>query len=84
MLTLVQAEYPILESSPTGVVTVDIVREAGSFGRISVAFETLNASAVAGVDFVPVNTRVTFEEGETQKQVVVAIINTGDLVAEGI
>ena len=36
---------------------------------------TTNGTAVAGVDFIPTNTTVTFNPGDTDKQIQVPIIN---------
>ncbi|XP_071965307.1 adhesion G-protein coupled receptor V1-like isoform X2 [Antedon mediterranea] len=54
---------------------INITRTAGSFGQISVNFETIPDSAQRGLDYSITSSNVVFLEGETTKALPVEILN---------
>ncbi|XP_033109462.1 adhesion G-protein coupled receptor V1-like [Anneissia japonica] len=54
---------------------INITRTAGSFGQISISFETNPDSAQRGLDYSITSTNVVFLEGETTKALPVEILN---------
>jgi len=54
--------------------TICVTRTAGSHGRISCHYETVNGSAVAGQDFEAVSGILEFEDGEKQKSINIPIL----------
>ena len=70
------ANYSVTKNVLSGFATIDVVRLGGTNGTCSVDFvTTTNGTAVAGVDFYPTNATVTFNPGDTDKQIQVPIIN---------
>ncbi|HYG25023.1 MAG TPA: Calx-beta domain-containing protein [Verrucomicrobiae bacterium] len=77
-VSLSSSIYSVLKNVVTGGADISIVRQGGSAGTASVAFATTTGgTAVAGVDYIPTNTIVTFLPGETVKSVRVPVIDNG-------
>ena len=69
------ANYSVAKNVSSGFQTIDVLR-AGTNGICSVDFlTTANGTAVAGQDFIAINTNLTFNPGEVIKHVQVPIIN---------
>lgn len=62
-------------SEASGSVPLTIVRTGGTAGSVTLNYATANGEAVAGSDFTAVNSTVTFADGETQKTVLIPLIN---------
>ncbi len=60
-----------------GTATATIVRRNGSDGRITVDYQTFSGTATAGTDFLGLSGTVTFEDGETTKNIPITILNDG-------
>ena len=72
------ANYSVSKNVLTGFAPIDVLRLGTTNGTCSVNFiTTTNGTAVAGVDFIPTNTTITFNLGDSDKQVQVPIINNG-------
>ena len=56
-----------------GVVIVPILRTNGATECVSVRVRTMDGTAVAGPDYVAVDTKLTFSEGETRKEVTITL-----------
>jgi hypothetical protein len=70
------ATYLVNKNVSTGVALIDVIRFGATNGTCSVDFiTTTNGSAVAGVDFIPTNTTITFNPGDSLKEIQVPIIN---------
>ena len=70
------ATYLVNKNVSTGVAPIDVIRFGATNGTCSVDFiTTTNGSAVAGVDFIPTNTTITFNPGDSLKEIQVPIIN---------
>ena len=63
-----------------GSITVTIQRQGVTNNAVAVQVMSINGGATAGLDFVAVNTNVTFNPGEVTKSIAVGILQ--DLVAE--
>lgn len=73
-----KAAYPVAKDIPTGVGTLHVVRIGTSVGTCSVDYlTTTNGTAVSGTDYYPTNGTITFNPGETNKVILVPIINNG-------
>jgi subtilisin family serine protease len=70
---LSDAEFSIDENAAS--LTITINRVNGDFGDASVEVSTSGNSATAGSDFEAVNEKVIFAEGETSKQITIALID---------
>jgi uncharacterized delta-60 repeat protein len=69
------ASYSVTKDVATGFAPIDVVR-LGTNGTCSVDFvTTTNGTATAGTDYIPTNTTITFNPGDTDKQIQVPIIN---------
>ena len=64
-----------------GTVDVTIVRTGGSDGVVSVDYDTIDASATAGIDYTAASGTLTFADGETSKTVTIPILD--DTEVEG-
>ncbi|MDW8309677.1 MAG: Calx-beta domain-containing protein, partial [Verrucomicrobiales bacterium] len=74
--------YSRNENAVDGGATISIVRSGSTLGTASVIFRTTTTgTATPGLDFTPVFTNVTFNPGETLKNVFIAITN--DTAIEG-
>jgi len=70
------ANYSVAKNVATGFAPIDVLRFGATNGTSSVDFiTTTNGTALPGVDFYPTNTTITFNPGDTDKQVQVPIIN---------
>ena len=70
------ANYSVSKNVLTGFAPIDVIRLGTTNGTCSVDFvTTTDGSAVPGVDFYPTNTTITFNPGDTDKQIQVPIIN---------
>ncbi len=58
-----------------GNALVKVVRTAGSDGQITVDYDTEIGTATAGSDYTPVAGTLTFADGETEKTIVIPIID---------
>ena len=67
------ASYLANEGGANNNVAIQLFRTGGSSGTISVIFNTTNGTALAGTDYVGVTNTVTFQQGVTNKTVLVAI-----------
>ncbi len=71
---LSKSELAVLETDPE--LTVNIVREGGSEGSVSVNYSLENGTAVSGEDFVSQSGTLTWSDGDTvDKTVTVTLIN---------
>ena len=69
---------PIITESDSGEVCVFIERAGGSLGAASVNFQTVNGTAVDGVDFTATSGTVNWADGENdRKKVCIAILPAG-------
>jgi uncharacterized delta-60 repeat protein len=62
---------------PTAGARIVITRTGGAAGEVSVGFHTSENTAKAGADFVHVDRRVRFRDGETRRTVHVPIVTDG-------
>ena len=71
--------YTQNKNAPTGVATIDVLRQGGTNGTSTVNFYTVTngTTAVPGVDYQATNEIVTFSPGQSDVQVQVPIINNG-------
>ncbi len=68
--------YQVAKNNPSGLASVNIIRTGGAFDTESVGFATTtNGTAVIGTDYTPTNSTVTFNPGDTNKVVQIAVIN---------
>lgn len=58
-----------------GEVQLDLVRDNGSDGQVSVLFQTYAGTATSGVDYVGATNTIVFEEGETAKTMPVTLLD---------
>lgn len=58
-----------------GLAAVRILRSQGSDGFVSVDYATFSSSAMAGEDFIGQSGTITFAPGETEKTVLVALVD---------
>ncbi len=63
-----------LVSDTAGAAQVTLVRYTG-FGSEKVEFSTSDSTAIAGVDYLPVQQSVVFQDGETSKQVTIPVMH---------
>jgi hypothetical protein len=70
--------YSVPKNTATGVGTINVIRQGSTSGSCTVDFATTyNGTAVAGVDYYPTNSTVTFNAGDSNETVQVPIINNG-------
>jgi hypothetical protein len=67
------AAVSVAETGPTAILT--LTRTGGSTGAITVYYHTMDATAVAGLDYTGATGSVLFAAGETSKQITFAIID---------
>ena len=72
--------YPASEGSTNAVIT--LVRRQGLASGIAVDFHTADVTAAAGVDYSNATQTVTFNAGETNKKVLVPLINNSVITDE--
>ncbi len=63
-----------------GTATLTVQRSGGSAGAASVDVSTQSNTALAGLDFTPLTTTLTFADGETSQSIAISI--TDDLLPE--
>jgi hypothetical protein len=63
-----------------GLATVTVQRTGGSFGDLTVEYETINGTATAGQDYTATSGTLSFANGETSKTIQVPILD--DLTTE--
>ncbi|MEY2508152.1 MAG: hypothetical protein QOH01_2481 [Verrucomicrobiota bacterium] len=71
--------YTVNEAAGQVVLTVVANRLGNPGSSISVNYATRDGTAAAGQDYVPASGTITFGSGETQKQIVVQILNDSQL-----
>jgi uncharacterized delta-60 repeat protein len=70
------ANYSVSKNVLTGFAPIDVIRLGTTNGTCSVYFiTTTNGTAVTNVDFIPINTNITFNPGDSIKEVQVPILN---------
>ena len=63
-------------AEPDGTVSVDVVRDGGGTGAVTVELATSDAEATAGADFEAVQTVISFADGDTAAQTIdIVIVN---------
>ena len=72
-VSFTNATYSILENATNLVLTV--LRANPNSGDVTVSFNTVNQTAVAGVDYTATSGVLTFLNGETEKTIVVPILD---------
>lgn len=65
-----------------GVLTLTVLRKGGSKGSLMVDFVTVDGEAIAGQDYTSTSGTLTFNDGETSKNIQVPILN--DAVTENL
>ncbi len=79
---VIALETSVLAVNETdGAVAIRILRTGGSDGQVTVDYSTIDATAVAASDYQSQVGTLIFEAGQTQKTVLVPIVN--DSLAEG-
>ncbi|CAL4104637.1 unnamed protein product, partial [Meganyctiphanes norvegica] len=58
-----------------GKFKVSLIRSGRTDNRVTVRVETIDGTATVDQDYISINEKITFEAGETEKQVEVEIIN---------
>jgi hypothetical protein len=74
-LAFATTDFTVDESHGTGMVTV--VRTGGAEGVITVDYATTPGTAAEGDDYVPASGTLTFDDGETSKDILVGIVSDG-------
>lgn len=69
-------------SEEESAIALRLGRFQGSLGTLTVAFNTIEDTARANLDFVPVSGTVTFSEGELTKTIVIPILNDFETEAD--
>ena len=64
-----------------GVASIEVMRTGGFSGAISVTVATSNGTAIAGVNYTPVNQVLNFAAGQNSQTVTVPITNTSSLTS---
>ncbi len=73
-LMFAQTNYVVGEAD--GILPVTLIRTNGRSGVVSVNLSTLPGTALAGLRYVPANTSVSFNDGETSKTIGIQILQT--------
>ena len=60
-----------------GLATITVLRKGGSAGTLTVDFATANDTAIAGQDYTATSGTLTFNNGETSKNIQVPILTDG-------
>jgi len=69
------ASYTVAESAGSVALTVERLNDTGT--AVSVAFATMDGTATNGLKYCATNGTLTFAAGETNKSIVVPILNNG-------
>ncbi len=72
-ISLERSNYSIGEGG--GSVTLQVVREDGADGTVSINYATLDGTAIAGRDYTASSGTLTFADGETSKSIVIPILD---------
>ena len=64
-----------LADEPQGTVAITVNREGNTASQASVAYATSDLTTTAGADYVPAAGTLTFQPGETQKTIVLTLID---------
>ena len=62
-------------SENDGSLSVNIKRTSGSFGELTVSYNTLDGTAVAGSDYIATTGSLVFADGEVTKTIEVGLVN---------
>lgn len=73
VLSFKQNTISVSESS--GNVTIDVIREDGEFGTLTIDYQFSEGSAIEGSDFSASNGTLTFANGETNKSITLNIVD---------
>jgi hypothetical protein len=73
--TLSFASAGVSAAENSGSITLTVIRSGGSDGTITVHFSTQDATARAGIDYVPTSGTLTFLPAETTKTITVPLLN---------
>ena len=65
-----------------GFAKLPLIRTGGSFGQVSVRYETYNGTATEGVDYVQPSRAVTFEDGERNTTIDIVIQDDSEMEYE--
>ncbi|MFK7997479.1 MAG: Calx-beta domain-containing protein, partial [Granulosicoccus sp.] len=63
-----------------GTISVSVARTGGSDGAVSVSYESIEGSAVAGDDFEPISGQLQWADGEDDVRILTIAISVDDLV----
>jgi glucose/arabinose dehydrogenase len=67
----------VLVDESDNVATINVLRQEGSAGQVSVVYRTLDAGAASGSDYQSQQGTLSFEDGQTLASVAVPITNDG-------
>jgi Calx-beta domain len=82
-VSFLHSAYSQDKSAPSGVANIDLFRQGGINETNSVDFyTTTNGNAVPYADYIPTNFTVTFNPGQTDVTVQVAIINNTNTIGD--
>ncbi len=82
VLTILTDTLTVQESAGVAVVEIQLADRPASVGAVTVHYATVDGSAKAGQDYTPVTGTLTFNAGETRKQIQIPIQNDSDLEDE--
>jgi uncharacterized repeat protein (TIGR01451 family)/uncharacterized delta-60 repeat protein len=71
-LTFSQTNYTVSEGATNAVIT--IIRTNGSYGTVGVTLTTSNGTGLAGINYLTVQTNITFKDSETIKTVTIPVL----------
>lgn len=75
-ITFSSPTYQVAKNIPTGVANINIIRNGGVNNIATVGFATTtNGTAIVNTDYLPTNAVVTFNVGETTKNVQIPVVN---------
>jgi Calx-beta domain-containing protein len=69
------SNLPIKAIEDVGLITINVVRNGGSHGPLSVEYSTRDVTALAGQDYVATSGTLVFNDGETTKSFDVPILD---------
>jgi hypothetical protein len=77
-ISFASANFQVSRTIPTGFASINVVRAGGTTTAATVGFATTtNGTAIIGTDYAPTNATLTFNPGDSNKIVQIAIINNG-------
>jgi len=83
-LELTKSSFSANES--TGLLSIGVKRTSGSRGKVSVNFDVaqliVDNSATSDVDFVPINGKISWQDGEVGEKIINVVINNDNDVEE--